>query len=525
MKKILEIKNLSVSFANNDKNKVFDAVKNVSFNVYEGEILGVVGESGSGKSVTALSIPQLLGQYKAIIGKESSVKLNNMELINADEAILNKVRGGKIGFIFQEPMSSLNPLHKIGDQISENIIQHQNIGYKQAKQEAVKLLKMVGIKNSEQRYKSYPFELSGGQRQRVMIAMAVANIPQILIADEPTTALDVTVQEQILNIIQDLKKRFNMSVIFISHDLQLVKKIADRIIVMYQGKIVEENIASKLFNNPKHSYTKKLISSNLSLKKHNKIKSDKIVDVKNLLVKYPIKKNFFGKSTMFLNALNNVSFSLYKGETLGIVGESGSGKTTLGMCFAKLIKFEGNVIYNKNLNKKEFRKYVQIIFQDPYNSLNPRFNVFQIISEGLRVHFPQYSENDYKNKVIGILKEVGLSETDLYKYPHEFSGGQRQRIAIARSLVLKPEILILDEPTSALDVTVQAQIIELLKSLQTKYKMTYVFISHDMRAIKSISDRIAVMKDGKLVEINKSLEVINNPQEEYTKNLIKASLL
>ena len=525
MSKILEIKNLSIFFNGQNQNDTFTAVDNISFDLYTGEILGIVGESGSGKSVTALSIPGLLSQNKSVYSLESSIIFDNTDILNAKDSTLSEVRGGKIGFIFQEPMSSLNPLHKIGDQIAENIMQHQQKSYKQAKQEAVDLLKLVGIKQASSRYNSYPFELSGGQRQRVMIAMAIANSPKILIADEPTTALDVTVQEQIINLIADLKKQFNMSVIFISHDLQLIKKIADRIIVMYNGKIVEENFADKLFSNPQHSYTKKLISSSLSLKNKRNVKTKPLAQVDRVTVEYAIKKNFFGKTIQSLKALNNVSLSLYKGETLGIVGESGSGKTTLGMCFANLIKYKGKITLDRKLTEKEFRKTVQIVFQDPYNSLNPRFNVFQIISEGLRVHFEDMNEEEYKQKTVAILNDVGLSESDLYKYPHEFSGGQRQRIAIARALVLNPKIVVLDEPTSALDVTVQAQIVELLKKLQKKYKITYIFISHDMRAIKSISDRIAVMKDGKIVEISNSSDVLLNPKQEYTKELIKASFV
>ena len=355
--------------------------------------------------------------------------------------------------------------------------------------------------------------------------MAIANNPEVLIADEPTTALDVTVQEQIINLIIDLKKRFNMSVIFISHDLHLIKKIADRILVMYQGNIVEEDTTDNIFSYPKNDYTKKLISSSLSLKKRNKNKNSVVTEIKNLYIEYPLKKNLFGKTVQSLKALNNVSFKLYKGETLGIVGESGSGKTTLGMCLAGLIKYSGNVTFFENFNEKEFRKNIQIVFQDPYNSLNPRFNIFQIVSEGLRVHFPKLTETQYIQEVINILKEVGLAQNDLYKYPHEFSGGQRQRVAIARALILKPQIVILDEPTSALDITVQAQIIELLKSLQEKYKMSYVFISHDMRAIQSISDRIAVMKDGKIVEIGNSYDILTSPKKAYTKSLIRASLV
>lgn len=524
MKKIIEINNFSLFFKsiNQKKNQV---INNISLNLYEGEILGVVGESGSGKSVTALSILSLLPENKVEYSLNTSIKLEGEELIGANENVLNKIRGGRIGFVFQEPMSSLNPLHKIGNQIAENIIIHQKTNTKQAREKALSLLEIVGIKDAKNRYNSYPFELSGGQRQRVMIAMAIANNPKVLIADEPTTALDVTIQEQIINLLIDLKKRFNMSIIFISHDLHLVRKIADRIIVMHQGNIVEENTTENIFKAPHHDYTKKLISSSLSLKNHNKVKSELIANMKDVTVSYTIKKNFFGKNIEDLKALNNVSFNLYKGETLGIVGESGSGKTTLGMCFAHLMKYKGQISINKPLTEKEFRKTVQIVFQDPYNSLNPRLNIFQIVSEGLKVHFPGLKKEEYEHNVIKILNEVGLEKTCLCKYPHEFSGGQRQRIAIARALILKPEIVVLDEPTSALDVTVQSQIIDLLKKLQNKYKITYIFISHDMRAIKSISDRIAVMKDGKIIEIDKSSNILLNPKKQYTKDLIRASLL
>ncbi len=524
MKKILEIRNLSIFFNSKNQKEDFQAVKNINFDLYEGEILGIVGESGSGKSVTALSIPGLLPNNKSYHNTDCSIKLMEQELFNADNQTLNKVRGGQIGFVFQEPMSSLNPLHKIGHQIAENILQHQNVSKKEAKAKAIELLKLVDIKNANQRYNAYPFELSGGQRQRVMIAMAIANKPNILIADEPTTALDVTVQEQIINLILDLKKQFNMSVIFISHDLNLIRKIADRIIVMYNGDIIEENSTKELFDSPKKDYTKKLISSSLSLKQCEKNHTNVVAVAENVMVEYPLKKNFFGKTIQSLKALNNVSFKLYNGETLGIVGESGSGKTTLGMCFSNLIKYNGNISFYKDLNEKEFRKNIQIVFQDPYNSLNPRFNIFQIISEGLRVHFPNMSENEYKDEVLNMLNEVGLCDDDLYKYPHEFSGGQRQRIAIARALILKPKIVVLDEPTSALDVTVQTQIIELLKFLQKKYNMSYIFISHDMRAIKSISDRIMVMKDGKIVEIDQSEKILSFAKKKYTKDLIRASL-
>lgn len=522
---ILSVKNLSVYFQNKDAD-TFCAVDDISFNLYSGEILGIVGESGSGKSVTALSVLNLLPTTKSSYGKHSSIKINGTEIIKADISTLQQIRGGNVGFIFQEPMSSLNPLHTVGKQIAENLMLHQNINKKQALKTAVKLLSIAGIKNPAAKSRAYPFELSGGQRQRVMIAMAIANHPQILIADEPTTALDVTIQEQIIKLLIELKKQFNMSIIFISHDLSLIRKIADRTIVMYHGKIVEHGKTEDIFLRPKEQYTKELIKSAYCLNNLYKKSDELVLEAEGITVKYPLKKNFFGKIIKYLHALDDINLSLYKGQTLGIVGESGSGKTTLGMCLAKLIKFSGNVhLFNDIKNDKEFRRLVQIVFQDPYNSLNPRLNILNIIGEGLKVHYPELNGSEIKKKVINILKEVGLSENDLYKYPHEFSGGQRQRIAIARALIIKPEVIILDEPTSALDVTIQAQIIELLKELQNRLRVSYIFISHDMRAVRAISDNIAVMKDGKIIEQDTADNIFDNPQKEYTKRLIKASLL
>ena len=519
MTPLLSVKNLSLSFEN--ESGTIEAVKNISFNLGKNEILGIVGESGSGKSVTALS---LLGLSRAKYGKNSSAILNETQLIGASNQTLQSVRGAKVGFIFQEPMSSLNPLHKIGPQIAEAVLIHQKVTSKQAKQQALTLLKQVGIEQAENRYNAYPFELSGGQRQRVMIAMAIANKPDILIADEPTTALDVTIQKQIIDLILDLKKSLGMSVIFISHDLKLVAEIADRIIVMYQGKIVEQGKTKDVFESPKHSYTKKLISSINILKNKDKQKNNILLKIQNLNVRYVLKKNFWGKPTSFLDALKDVSLNVYAGQTLGIVGESGSGKTTLGMCLANLIKYQGVIQFKNKMSPLEFRKNIQIIFQDPYNSLNPRMNILQIVGEGLKIQNKNIKNKQIEEQVVLTLKQVGLSENDLYKYPHEFSGGQRQRIAIARAIILKPKVLVLDEPTSALDVTIQKQIIKLLKDLQQKYHMTYIFISHDMRAIKAMSDEIAVMKNGQIIEKSRADEILTNPKNEYTKSLINASI-
>lgn len=527
MTKILRIKNLSVYFKKQE-NSYFQAVDDVSLNLEQGEVLGIVGESGSGKSVTALSILGLLPYPKAYHSEQSSIIFNNQELIGLSEDNFRSIRGNKISFIFQEPMSSLNPLHKIGKQIAECLQMHQKLTKDEVKKRTIKLLKAVKIPNPEQRINAYPFELSGGQRQRVMIAMAIANNPQILIADEPTTALDVTVQAQIIDLLIELKQRLNMSIIFISHNLRLVHQIADKIAVMYQGKLVEYGTSKQIFHSPHHDYTKKLISSDLLLNSDKKIKNEIIMKVQNIKVSFPLKKNLWGRVVEDLKAVNCVCFNLHKGETLGIVGESGSGKTTLAMAIINLIKHKGKILIKNNKifeEHKQFSKDLQIVFQDPYNSLNPRMNIRDIIGEGLLVHYKNLSSSELNKKIIDILQDVELSEDILDKYPHEFSGGQRQRIALARALVLKPRIVILDEPTSALDVTVQAQIIELLKKLQIKYQLSYIFISHDMLAVRAMSHRIMVMQNGKITEIGAAEQIFNAPRQPYTKKLISASLI
>lgn len=526
MSEILDIKNLSISFKKKNGD-VFQAVKNISFTLNSGEILGIVGESGSGKSVTALSILGLLPDSRALYSTESSIKFKGQEILNAPYNELREIRGGKIGFIFQEPMSSLNPLHKIGKQISETIMIHQGVSYKIAMQKTLKLLIMVGIKNARQRLNAFPHELSGGQRQRVMIAMAIANHPDILIADEPTTALDVTIQKQIIELLIKLKKQLNMSIIFISHDLQVIKKIADRVCVMKDGKIVETESVDAIFNSPQNNYTKTLIESHNLLNVNNKESNTNILKINNLKVWYPLKKNFWGKCVKYVKAVNDISLELKAGQTLGIVGESGSGKSTLGQSIVGLNKYSGNIFIN-NQDIREIssqqRGFVQIVFQDPYNSLNPRMNIEEIVREGLDIHHSELSMLEKHKKVIEVLNEVGLKETDLNRYPHEFSGGQRQRIAIARALILKPKLLILDEPTSALDVTIQAQVLKLLQKIQQERHLTYIFISHDMNAIRIMSDKIAVMKDGKIIELGTREEIFNKPKQEYTQNLIAAAL-
>lgn len=524
---ILEINHLSVYFKRNGQTD-FCAVNNISLKLEQGEILGIVGESGSGKSVTALSILGLLPYPKAYHLEKSSIVFNQTELIGLNNKEFQQIRGNKISFIFQEPMSSLNPLHKIGAQIAESLELHQNLSKEQIKKRTFELLQLVKIPEPEQRINAYPFELSGGQRQRVMIAMAIANNPQILIADEPTTALDVTIQEQIIDLLLELKQKLNMSIIFISHNLRLVHKISDHIAVMYKGDLLEYGTAKQVFENPQTSYTKKLISSNLLLNLQQKKDSKIILKANDIEVSFPRKKNIWGRVTADFKAVDKVSFDLRQGETLGIVGESGSGKTSLALAVINLLKHRGNIEIltdNEYQNLHQFSKDLQIVFQDPYNSLNPRMTIKQIIEEGLTVHFKQLRKSEKINKIKEILKEVNLNESIMDAYPHEFSGGQRQRIALARALILNPKIIILDEPTSALDVTVQAQIVELLKSLQIKYKISYIFISHDMNAIRAMSHRVMVMKNGKIIEQGATTQIFEQPQQPYTQQLIKASLL
>lgn len=523
---LVEVKNLSVCFKNNNGCKT--AVDNISWSLEQGEILGIVGESGSGKSLSVLSVLGLLPYPKAFHSPQSKIIYNGENLLHNPH--LQQIRGSKIGFIFQEPMSSLNPLHTIGSQIAENIRLHQKLSASEVRKKVIELLRLTGIPHPEQRLNSYPHELSGGQRQRVMIAMAIANHPDILIADEPTTALDVTIQAQIISLLLELKQKFNMSIIFISHDLNLIRKIADKIIVMKDGKIIESGTPQQIFENPQKSYTKELIKSSNGLINKKSLAGKDLIKITNLTVTYPLKKNFWGRISQKLNALDHVNLTIPEGITLGIVGESGSGKTTLGQALAKLINSEGEIIFDgqnlANLDKKSLkalRRQIQIVFQDPYNSLNPRMTIAEIIGEGLEVHFTELSSVEKLKLIVKTAKEVGLSKTDLNRYPHEFSGGQRQRIAIARALILEPRLLILDEPTSALDVTIQAQIIKLLQKLQQSRRLTYLFISHDMKAVRAMADEIAVMKDGKIVETGKAEAIFNSPQQPYTQNLIAAS--
>jgi len=524
---LLNVKSLNVRFIRDD-GSLFSAVYNSKFEVYAGEVLAIVGESGSGKSVTALSLMGLLDTHKVLYKSTNSIVFENKELTELSPVEWQAIRGDEISMIFQEPMSSLNPLIKVGEQIAEIIREHKKVSSIKAKARARYLLRMVGIDNANERMNAYPFELSGGQRQRVMIAMAVANNPKILIADEPTTALDVTVQKQILDLILRLKEKLNMAVIFISHDLNVVKKIANRVLVMRQGVIVEEGSVGNIFNAPSHPYTKELLAAFSRTSLQSNFAARRLLEARGITVSFPIKKNLFGKVLQKIDAVKDVSLVLYEGKTLGLVGESGSGKTTLGMCMANLIKYKGEILTAKSVhitNEKDFRKAVQVVFQDPYNSLNPRMTIKEIVGEGIKIHFPDLNKKEIEKRILEVLAAVGLKDEGILNlYPHEFSGGQRQRIAIARALAVEPKVIILDEPTSALDVTVQAEIIKLLKKIQKERGIAYLFISHDMRAVRAISHEVAVMKRGVIVERGSAESIFMNPKEDYTKELISASL-
>ena len=550
---LLQIKNLSINF-----------------DLQKGETLGIVGESGSGKSVTGLSIMQLLAANGKISGGEilfQTAKNGTVDLLKLPENEIRKIRGKEIAMIFQEPMTSLNPVFTCGEQIAETIILHQHLSKKEAKQKTIEWLDKVKLPNPEATFNKYPHQLSGGQKQRVMIAMAMCCHPQLIIADEPTTALDVTVQKTILELMHELQIQNNSSLIFISHDLGVIAEIADKVAVMQQGKIVELGNVVEIFENPKHPYTKGLLACRPPLNKRlkrlpviadfienennseinthvsNKLSTTEIdeqlkkleqqkniLEVKNLTVQFPSKKNFLGQSTEFLNAVDNISFEVRQSETLGLVGESGCGKTTLGKTILRLnqpaegeILFDGKNIFDlQGADLMDFRKRIQIIFQDPYSSLNPRMTIGSAIQEPMQVHTIYSNKIEQEEKVIDLLEKVNLKSEHFYRYPHEFSGGQRQRIVIARALAVQPEFIVCDECVSALDVSVQAQVLNLLTDLKNEFGFSYLFISHDLSVVNFMSDRIMVMNQGQIEELNIAAEILKNPKSEYTKTLITA---
>ena len=549
---LLKIKDLSISFKTNDE--TVKAVKSVSFDIARGETLGIVGESGSGKSVTALAIMRLLSPQAIVNSGRIDFDGNNILELSAKE--IRRIRTHKISMIFQEPMTSLNPVMRCGKQVAE-VFENSGLSKSEIKNRVIDLFDKVKLPRPEKIYTSYPHEISGGQKQRVMIAMAIANKPDLLIADEPTTALDVRVQKDLILLLKQLKKEFGMSLLFISHDLGLVSEIVSNVLVMYKGEVVERGAIKDVFMNPQHNYTKGLLAcrpplnerplrlktidefienngvvqTELPKKQHIEIDYNKpILNIENLNKSFVSEKNYRGKATSYVKAVDDVSFEVFKGETLGLVGESGCGKTTLSRSILRLIDVESGKIYfdEKNIldikkgRLKEFRKNMNIVFQDPYSSLNPRISVGKAISEPLKVFNLETNSLNRKNRVFDLLKKVGLDEDAYYKYPHEFSGGQRQRIVIARALALNPRFLICDEAVSALDVSVQAKVLNLLNDLKREFGFTYIFISHDLNVVKYMSDRIMVMKDGKIVEIGPADEIYNSPKQEYTKQLIEA---
>ncbi|MFD1945099.1 ABC transporter ATP-binding protein [Paradevosia shaoguanensis] len=525
---LLSVENLSVRFAQGEQ--VLDAVKGVSFEIEKGKTLAIVGESGSGKSVTALSILKLL-PYPAASHPTGKIVFDGQDLLGISEKKLRGVRGNTISMIFQEPMTSLNPLHTVEQQIGEVLSLHRGMGHSAARARAVELLGLVGIDNPEQRLKAFPHQLSGGQRQRVMIAMALANEPDLLIADEPTTALDVTVQAQILTLLKDLQARLGMALLFITHDLGIVRSLADYTCVMTKGEIVERGPTAELFAHPQHEYTRHLLAAEpKGSAPPSDPSAETIIEAENLRVWFPIRRGLLRRTVGHIKAVDDVAVKVRKGQTLGIVGESGSGKTTLGLALLRLVGSEGRIVFLgrdiEKLSGKDLRPLrgdMQIVFQDPYGSLSPRMSVGDIIEEGLKVHAHNLTPAEREARVAGALEEVGLDPEARHRYPHEFSGGQRQRIAIARTLVLEPRLIILDEPTSALDMSVQARVVDLLRDVQQRRGLAYIFISHDLRVIRALANDVMVMRNGKVVESGPADAIFANPQNDYTRALLSAA--
>lgn len=525
MNDVLNVENLSVVFSQDGRE--IQAVQGVTFRVGRGETVAIVGESGSGKSVSVLSTVGLLPGSARVGG---SAKYKGEETVGADEAALRRIRGNDIGFIFQEPMTSLNPLHTLEKQLSESLMIHQGLRGAAARKQAVSLLERVGIDNPEGRLASYPHQLSGGQRQRVMIAMALANGPELLIADEPTTALDVTIQAQILQLLADLQRTANLSLLFITHDLGVVRKIADRVYVMREGRVVEHGTTAAIFKDPQHSHTRSLLEAEPSGRPDPApADAGEVVRTDSLRVWFPIQRGLLRRTVGHIKAVNAASVSVRQGETLGIVGESGSGKTTLALAIMRLIRSDGPVTFlGRDIRRlsaralRALRQDMQIVFQDPFGSLSPRMSAMQIIAEGLGVHGIEPGR-DERSLVAEIMEETGLDPDTMDRYPHEFSGGQRQRIAIARAMILRPKLVVLDEPTSALDMTVQVRIVELLRDLQRKYGLAFLFISHDLKIVRALAHKVIVMKDGDVVESGSGDRIFGDPQTDYARALMAAA--
>ncbi len=525
---LLQVRDLSVHFGR-PPNEV-RAVRGVSFDLAKGETLALVGESGSGKSVTALSILQLL-PYPLAHHPSGSITLDGEELVGAPERTLRRIRGGRVAMVFQEPMTSLNPLHPVARQVGEVLEIHSGLRGEALRRRVVELLHLVGLPEAEKRLGALPHELSGGQRQRVMIAMALADNPDILIADEPTTALDVTIQAQILKLLKDLQRRLGLAILFITHDLGIVRKMADRVCVMSEGEIVEQAPTAEIFQAPRHPYTRKLLAAEPTGRPHRAAPGAPVVmEARNLKVWFPIRKGVIKRVVGHIKAVDGIDVTVREGHTVGVVGESGSGKTTLGLALLRLTRSDGAIVFKGDdiqgwapKRLRPLRREMQMVFQDPYGSLSPRLSVGQIVEEGLIVHGLGGSRAERRRLISQALEEVGLDPEMQDRYPHEFSGGQRQRIAIARALVLKPRLIVLDEPTSALDVSVQAQIVDLLRDLQARHNLAYLFISHDLRVVRALADDLVVMKDGRVMEAGPSERVFAAPRSAYTQALVAAA--
>ena len=528
MATLLDIQDLSVDFRT--EGGTVHAVKGLSLSIQQGETVALVGESGSGKSVTALSVLQLL-PYPTASHPGGSVRFEGRELLGAPASAMRTVRGNRIAMVFQEPMTSLNPLHSIEKQLGETLRLHKGMAKTKARQRTLELLHLVGLAEAERRLTAFPHELSGGQRQRVMIAMALANEPALLIADEPTTALDVTIQAQILQLLKGLQRRFNMAMLFITHDLTIVRKIADRVCVMQQGEVVETGATARIFETPEHPYTQRLIQAQPSGTAPPAAEAAALVRTEDLRVWYPIRAGLLRRTIDHVKAVDGLTFTVRAGQTVGVVGESGSGKTTLGLALLRLIASRGAIYFRDSLIQglrsqalRPLRREMQIIFQDPFGSLSPRLSIGQIVEEGLRIHGTVSTAEAREDAIIAALREVGLDPDSRHRYPHEFSGGQRQRVAIARALVLRPAFIVLDEPTSSLDVSVQAQILLLLQKLQRDHNLAYLFISHDLKVVRAMANYLVVMYHGKVVEEGPTEAIFSHPRDAYTKRLLAASL-